>query len=364
MRKRIISIFMMVFLVFSIFAVGYDTIEEYIEAYKHPYSIPPGTWPVGVGLWHMDESNFFQLLTYGTYTAMNNIDSDATMGAISPDRKYIAYVKKGPYLVVKKFEDINRPLTYEEYAKGLKINEHGELVLEIESNYIYKIPWGARPVWSLDSKWIYFTRLGTHVWPDMDLLWYEHSAGIGAVNVETGEYETLTGTTYDIPNAIDPTTGDLLFTRLERNDEGFDAYIHRYNFETREVIKEQFWGHFPFKSPDNTLIYSGYYHTVTLVNPNKGFNWDYDDIEIIPKFTGYTAQAMTVNRTGSYVLVQALRGYRKYDPREPDRHFWNLFCLDMNTGEIKEFLTGYTSYSYPNFRYNSNELVLSIGGVY
>ena len=91
-RKRVKFVFIVMFLVFTIAVTGFDISE-------HSYDTPPGTWPVGVGLWHMDESNFFQLLTYGTYTAMNNIDSDATMGAISPDRKYIAYVKKGPYLV-------------------------------------------------------------------------------------------------------------------------------------------------------------------------------------------------------------------------------------------------------------------------
>jgi len=349
-RKRVKFVFMVMFLVFTIAVTGFDVSE-------HSYDTPPGTWPVGVGLWHMDESNFYQALTSGTYSTMYNIDRDATMGAISPDRKYIAYVKKGPYLVVKEF-DKNRPLSYEEYAQGLKINEYGELVLEIESDYIYKIPWGARPVWSLDSKYIYFTRIDNIV-PNMDFEWYEHVNGMFTVNMETGELKQLTYYN-DIPNGIDPTTGDLLFTRIEhKDDEKVDVYIHRYNLETQEVIKEQFWGHFPFKSPDNTLIYSGYYHTVTLVNPDKGFNWDYDDILLMPKFTGYTAQAMTVNRTGSYVLVQVLKAYRKIDPREPNRYFWNVYCYDMNNNTIRDFLVGNMSYSYPNFRYNSNELVVT-----
>lgn len=282
----------------------------------------------------MDETQFFKSLD--GYFSASGIEKNATQGAISPNGKYIAYVKKGPKLVVENFNN------------GKKV---------------MNIPLGIHPVWSPDSKNIYYAKIDKVV-ENMDLFYFQQSVGLYKTSFPKKEIEKITSNV-DLPESFDQRNNNLYFTRTKMEGENFFTSLFKYSPAEKKIESLNLSGRFPLISSNNHLTYSGPTSTVAYTQQEISENFNLNSlkenkvaIKAIHRGKA-SAIAASFNKTGSYLLIQLRYKYKKRDPAAADKFFWGLDVYNTKTGELKKFINKNWSFSEARFRQKSNQLIFS-----
>lgn len=370
--KRKIQLFVIIFiLLFSL--VGLAETE------------PPGTFPEkgSCHLFIADEEDFELIMAYRTDQG-HGIEKDAIMGVKSPNGKYYAYTKTGPYLQVesnmdwyylndqelKKIQNImdNFPEEKMYDHNGFYSEDFNKVLIDQQKRYEYldenykgkivNIPWGVWPVWSPDNKYIYYMKIKENFPEDVWLNWFRYSEGMYRVEVQTGEIEQITDQN-DVPGSFgyEHRSHILFFSRWE--DGG--TWIHTYNTNTGEIKKTVAYGRIPITSPDGNIAYSGYPHTAIYVNTTSPWKLT-EDCTIRYFFKGEPFPLITgINKTGSFTMLQRPSTYAQVDPREDPKHYWNLYFYDANSNEPESLFESFFDYQYPRFRRGTNEMLYSLG---
>lgn len=295
---------------------------------------PSDKWPTGVNLWYMDETQFFNSMD--GYFSASGIEKNATQGAISPNGKYIAYVKKGPNLLVERCDN---------------------------GKQVMNIPWGIHPIWSSDGKYIYYAKIDKVV-DNMDLFYFQQSVGLYRTSFPKKEIKKITSN-IDIPESFDQRTNTLYFTRTKVDGDNFFTSLFKYSPAIKRVESLDLNGRFPLISANNHLAYSGPTSTVAYTQQAVTKNFNLDSlkenkvtIKAIHRDKD-SAIANTFNKTGSYLLIQLRYKYKKNDPAAANKFFWGLDVYNTKTGELRRFIDKKWSFSEARFRQKSNQLIFT-----
>ena len=299
---------------------------------------PPGTFPDPEKnhIWEMTPQDFLMSVNANSAMSHFGVVRNAFLPAPSPNGKWLAYVKSGPYLRVKR----RNPNTG----------------IEKFSEPIIDIPWGLKPVWSPDSRWIYYMKMEEGKIPeDAWLDWFKYSEGMYRVNVFTREKEKVTDKN-DCPSSFG--YGDrshiMFFSRNEEFGDSVKPWIHTLNTKTGEVTDQGVYGRFPVTSPDGNIAYTGYPHSIVYVFTENDWELSKDDkISYFAKKTPY-AIFRDFNKTGSFVMMDMVKTHKKYDPRNPNKYFWVSNYYDANQKAFGSFDYGNLTLRQANFQRGTN----------
>jgi len=259
---------------------------------------------------------------------MERMAVDAAMGDISPNGKYLAYVEKGPYLVVSEF--------------------NGDEVL--------RVPWGVRPVWSPDGSKIYYAKLEEKTLSNWDD-WWRHVESLCYVSLHDGKTNTVMEGKI-IPGDFCPTTGLLAISRAENTANGLVPYIHHINVNNGLFHHLGLMGHSPIYSSDGFLSVAGPNHSMALVQfGDKAKTAEQARMKV--SFVGEKVIPTGCNKTGSFLIFQKLEAYAKVDPRDETKYYWRLYVVDLNDGSTERFIDKFFSFSEARFRRGGNDLILT-----
>lgn len=294
---------------------------------------PPGTWPQGTNLWTMTEDDFYK--TLDGFPSYKGYIKDARMGAISPDGKYMAYVYKGPYLVIREYTG--------------------------DEKRVAKIPWGVKPVWSDDSKTLYFTKL-QEVNDDLRHYWYRYTQNIYSVSVED-EFDkiSLLSDLKAYPTDYDSSVNELLITWVRPED-------HEYRIVTMDMSDFETYDTEVF-ARDAIAAPEGKELAMAKIATPLFFTDPYEEIYVESLYVDYGSVYFEegdkylvpndYSKGGDYFIVSRLFAYKRKSSADPVKKYYGMYAINRQTGEVQEFLSNYFGNFEANFREGTNELVFT-----
>lgn len=294
----------------------------------------PNTWPVGVNLWTMDEDEFYK--TMGGYPSYSGYEKNARMGAISPDGKYMAYVKQGPKLVIR---------------------EYGE-----DDQILEEIPYGVKPVWSDDSRTLYFTKL-TEVNNNLRHYWYRYTNGLFAAYLEDdfSNVEQLSDLKV-YPNSYDSHINKLLLTWVRPEEKEYQ--IVKMNLDDYKIYRTGIYARDAIAAPEGKgMAFAKIATPLFFIHP-------YDKLDVDSVYVGFddvyfenTGERYVVpndySKGGDYFIVSRLFDYKKKSSADETKRYYGMYAIDRSTGEMQKFLANYFGNFEANFRKGTNELVFT-----
>lgn len=293
----------------------------------------PNTWPVGVNLWTMDEDDFYK--TLNGYPSYGGYEKNARMGAISPDGKYMAYVKQGPKLVVRNYTD--------------------------DEEIITEVPWGVKPVWSDDSETLYFTKL-TEINDDLRHYWYRYTNGLYAVypSDNFSSEDKLTDLKV-YPTDFDSSVNKLLLTWVRPEHKEYQIVV--MNPETWEIVTTEVYARDAIAAPEGKELAMAKIATpLFFTEPYKKIYVDLLSVDFGSVYFEENERYLVPNdysKGGDYFILSRLFDYKKKSSADPVKRYYGMYAIDRNTGDVQKFLANYFGNFEANFREGTNELVFT-----
>lgn len=292
----------------------------------------PNTWPQGVNLWTMDEGEFYKTLDGSP--SYKGYEKNARMGAISPDGKYIAYVKQGPKIVIR------------EYVGNKEI--------------ITEVPWGVKPIWSDDSETLYFTKL-TEVNKYLRHYWYKYTKGLYTAQADNNfsSIDKLTDMKV-YPTDFDSSVNKLLLTWVRPNHKEYQLIV--MDPKTEEITTTDVYSRDTIAAPEGKelamakiatpLFFTDPYKKILVdsLNVSLGNIYFEDDLYIVPN---------DYSKNGDYFIVSRLLESKNKVSSDSKQIYYGIFAVNRNTGEVQEVLANYFDSFEGNFREGTNELVFT-----
>ncbi len=292
---------------------------------------PPGLWPDGYTLMYYEDYAKFSPARLGLWV----LEDNAMMGTISPDGEYLAYVGKGPYLIVKAFA-LGGPGVHE--AK-------------------YEIPWGICPLWSPDSRKLLYSKAKEDYVDEWTYRWL--ADGIYELDIATGvEREVISGTVY--PGSFSPDGKTLYYTMgvyssYDQETAHGTSYIMSiaadYSGEPKEVIPG---GLSPLVSPvtEDVIAMSGYDGGIGILHRDMG--------KVESTFKGMVGvRPVAYSPDGTILFVEVPVPLNPEGPPIPSNVVWTVHAY-FGPGKGMSFLERWLwSFKDMSIRKGTREFVVS-----
>ncbi|MFW5795238.1 MAG: hypothetical protein ACOCV1_07110, partial [Bacillota bacterium] len=264
----------------------------------------------------------------------NSYEKNARMGAISPDGKYMAYVKQGPKLIVREYTG--------------------------DEDIITEVPWSVKPVWSDNSETLYFTKL-TEINDNLRHYWYKYTKGLYAAqaNDNFSNIDKLTDLKV-YPTDFDSSVNKLLLTWVRPEHKEYKLII--MNPKTKKIRMTDVYSRDTIAAPKGKelamakiatpLFFTDPYKKiqVDLLNVSLGNIYFEDDLYIVPN---------DYSKDGDYFVVSRLFDYKKKSSTDPVKRYYGMYAINRKNGDVQEFVVNYFGNFEVNFREGTNELVFT-----
>lgn len=313
---------------------------------------PPGNWPKDYHIWYC---NTLETHNPTVKTLWGVTQEEATQGAISPDGKHIAYVAKGPYLVVRTFNQA-RPM---------------------EGVEVIRIPWGVSPMW-YDKSTVYFAVL--EQFDNIgDFSWFCNIVGMYRFDMKTNRVDCLVEGNYypgsiapknwGVPREKDPFVFTYItFAESEKSKKPtMECYIMLGKAGVGYIKPYRPWINgmspvFDYWTLDYRRIafYAPQYAVVAM------FDGDYDNVRTCLKGHDY-ARPGGFTTDDKYLVVDVANRRTSLRPLSDSNVRWTVWMVRLqpdsanrSAGDEMPFLD-MKPYSFKdiNFMVNTNEFVIS-----